>query len=179
MPLNVPDLPKKTFLTISGPTNVTNTTFTQLLFDTILVDNVNGFNPSLLGEITVPLWATWIKVSGHVTFPPQNAVGSTSGVCRMHLWRNDAPTPGQTGPGFIGPDVAYHTSKYYPAPNAVGAQDYFGGTAITDWIPVMFPNNAFDIADGVFGEKWSIFLWQNTGQTITIGEKAWLSCEFK
>lgn len=151
--------PYVTHIKIVASTVVPTNTYTQIMFDTVLTDNVGGFNPALPGEIIAPSWAKWVKVTGKLGWAPQNTVGSNSGVARGHLWRNDASTP----------EAYYHNVYYFQAPDALNPVWSDAFILLTPWIPIT-----------VLNEKWSLWAWQNTQQNAQVNgnPETWLHCEF-
>lgn len=161
----------ETFVTDSGNNGslpAPNRTFTAIPFDTVNYDDASGFSLSDNTHIKAPIGALWVNCTGHLGFDYQTTPGASTGVARIHLFRNDQPTL---------QDAYYHVVQYYPVAS-VSDCDSAGScnpwqvsmTATTNWIPIKSS-----------GEKWSVLGWQNTGQTANIirGKEVWLLCRFR
>lgn len=139
-------------------TTVPSGTFTKIIMDTALYDT-EGCVDFANSQIVVPTGAQFVRLQGHLTYPPQN-VGSGSG--SVHLWRNGSSTV----------EAHYHNRQHYTA-TAV-ASEYCSMVAVTPWIPVMYAN-----------EAWTLVAFQASGGSVNSGifnhpgaVENWLSAEF-
>lgn len=168
--------------TVPSASGSGNGNYAKMLLDTRVLDTEGAGNLSA-SRIVVPSWASFVKITGHATFPQYGSGGP--GHCSIHLFRNIGATPiytpagqamTQAGLNFqlfgVGadsptPEAHYHNRVSYPA-NA-NSYEYTSVLAVSPWIPVIALN-----------ESWTAYLWQNTGAPVTTStNENWLSAEFR
>jgi hypothetical protein len=150
-------------------------TYVKGLLDTVVNDEA-GASDVANSQIIVPSWATKVKVKAHASFP---LAAASSGLVSVHLWRNVRDAQYLTPDGLIyypspvdadrpTPEAHYHNRIYAP-PIAFTTGIYVSCVASSPWIPVMALN-----------ERWTLYLWQNTGASIICNaNEQWLSAAFK
>jgi len=156
-------------------------TFHKVGLDTVLYDSEKAADINN-SQIIVPTWANFVKVTGHIDFPPQ---ANGNSFASAHLFRNVGANPvySPTALTLIAsgksfqvrgvdsdsptPEAYYHDRVYYSTLTTGQYISVIGTTG--GWIPVMAVN-----------EIWTLYGWQNSGGTVITpqGTGNWLSVEF-
>lgn len=127
--------------------------FEVIPWDTLIEGTTvpEAWDPATPERVYCPTWARWVRMWAHVTFAKQTTPGATLGQCRIHLFRDDLPTPPD--------DAAYHAIETVQVPPVAGLSTWGNSfqAQVPNWIPILN-----------VGEYWTVPVWQNTGQSLDV-----------